>query len=313
MNKRPLPVPAKRYAGSIVVLVLAILLLFVILPRTSNFSASFLALANANHLYVLPALALTIVTFAFAGGVYQALALKLKGVTYKHTVMVQIAGAFTNRLLPAGLGALTLNVQYLRKHGHTNAQAAAVSGLNNLFGFAGHFVLLVAAMLAGHREIAGDLAVSIDMRVALFAILVVVVAVTIASFNQHFRSFTAGAWRYIGLYRNYPEKLVGALACSVALTLCYVCTFYFSVLALGADLSILQIFVVFTVGMIAGTVSPTPGGLVGAEAGMVAGLAAYGIDTSSALAAVLLYRFMTYWLPLLPGFAMLLYIRPRYL
>jgi uncharacterized protein (TIRG00374 family) len=63
--------------------------------------------------------------------------------------------------------------------------------------------------------------------------------------------------------------------------------------------------------MLASTATPTPGGLVGAEAGLFAGFVAYGVSAPMAGAAVLLYRFVTYWLPLLPGVLALFLARRR--
>jgi uncharacterized protein (TIRG00374 family) len=97
------------------------------------------------------------------------------------------------------------------------------------------------------------------------------------------------------------------------LTSCYVLVLYLCVQSVGISLPLWNVFAVFTMGVVAGTVTPTPGGLVGAEAGLLAGLVAYGVDASPALAAVLLYRFLTYWLPLVPGFAVFITIRRRYL
>jgi undecaprenyl-diphosphatase len=46
---------------------------------------------------------------------------------------------------------------------------------------------------------------------------------------------------------------------------------------------------------------PTPGGLGAVEGGLVAGLTAVGIPTSTAIAAALVSRVLSFWLPVLPG------------
>lgn len=51
--------------------------------------------------------------------------------------------------------------------------------------------------------------------------------------------------------------------------------------------------------------------MIGAEAGLVAGFVAYGIPADRALAIALLYRFLTYWLPLLPGFVAFVIVQRR--
>jgi uncharacterized protein (TIRG00374 family) len=47
--------------------------------------------------------------------------------------------------------------------------------------------------------------------------------------------------------------------------------------------------------------APTPGGLGAMEAALVAGLSSVGLASGVAVAAVLSYRLVTYWLPILPG------------
>ena len=47
--------------------------------------------------------------------------------------------------------------------------------------------------------------------------------------------------------------------------------------------------------------APTPGGLGALEAAVVAGLTGVGMESGAAVAAVLSYRLVTYWLPILPG------------
>ena len=47
--------------------------------------------------------------------------------------------------------------------------------------------------------------------------------------------------------------------------------------------------------------APTPGGLGALEAALVAGFTGVGMESGVAVAAVLSYRLLTYWLPILPG------------
>jgi uncharacterized protein (TIRG00374 family) len=69
----------------------------------------------------------------------------------------------------------------------------------------------------------------------------------------------------------------------------------------------MQALLVLTAGVAGGTLTPTPGGLLGVEAGLIAGFAAFGISTADALAAALLYRLLTYWLALVGGFIAFVY------
>jgi uncharacterized protein (TIRG00374 family) len=71
--------------------------------------------------------------------------------------------------------------------------------------------------------------------------------------------------------------------------------------ALGIHLPFVIVLLVFSFGVGAGAATPTPGGLGGFEAGLTAGFVAYHVGSSSALAAALLYRLISYWLPLIFG------------
>jgi uncharacterized protein (TIRG00374 family) len=102
-------------------------------------------------------------------------------------------------------------------------------------------------------------------------------------------------------YRQRPLRLGAVLLVSVSLTLCNVASLYYCLAALGVQASFVAVVLIFTLGVGVGTITPTPGGLGGVEAGLVAGLVAYHVSGAEALAAVLLYRFVSYWLALLVG------------
>jgi len=56
----------------------------------------------------------------------------------------------------------------------------------------------------------------------------------------------------------------------------------------------------FFVGML-GNLLPMPGGVGGVEGGMIAALVAFDVDAGLAVVAVLVYRAVTFWLPMVPG------------
>jgi uncharacterized protein (TIRG00374 family) len=56
----------------------------------------------------------------------------------------------------------------------------------------------------------------------------------------------------------------------------------------------------FFLGML-GNLLPLPGGVGGVEGGMIGAFAAFGVDSGLAVVAVLVYRALTFWLPLVPG------------
>jgi uncharacterized protein (TIRG00374 family) len=62
-----------------------------------------------------------------------------------------------------------------------------------------------------------------------------------------------------------------------------------------------SIAVVFLAGNALGSAAPTPGGVGAVEGALLGGLVLVGVPGDVAAPAVLLYRTMTLWLPVLPG------------
>jgi uncharacterized protein (TIRG00374 family) len=73
--------------------------------------------------------------------------------------------------------------------------------------------------------------------------------------------------------------------------------------AYGDHLSLATLIVVNSSASTVANLAPVPGGMGVAEAGLVAGLTAAGVDSSTAVAAVLTHRLITFWLP--PAFGWL--------
>jgi uncharacterized membrane protein YbhN (UPF0104 family) len=81
-------------------------------------------------------------------------------------------------------------------------------------------------------------------------------------------------------------------------------------LGVGDELGVSEFARVFFVAHILGSLAPTPGGVGVIEAGVTGALVAAGVDTEVALAAVLVYRFITYVVPIIIGTAW--YVAWRY-
>lgn len=80
-------------------------------------------------------------------------------------------------------------------------------------------------------------------------------------------------------------------------------------LGVGDELGIIEFARVYFVAQLLGSFIPTPGGVGVVEAGLTGALVAAGVDVRLALAAVLVYRLITYVLPIVVGFV--LYLRWR--
>jgi hypothetical protein len=78
-------------------------------------------------------------------------------------------------------------------------------------------------------------------------------------------------------------------------------TFWVIFRSLGAAVNFMTAFVAFVMASVVATISFVPLGLGTFEASAVAILSLLGVGIEAALAATLLLRGLTFWLPMLPG------------
>jgi glycosyltransferase 2 family protein len=108
-----------------------------------------------------------------------------------------------------------------------------------------------------------------------------------------------------------PRKLAEGIGGALMLTLCYILCLDTCVRAFGGSLALTSAAVVYLTGSALGSVVPTPGGLGAVEAALAAGLTATGMAAATAVSAVLLFRLLTFWLPVPLGSAAFSYLRRR--
>jgi len=111
----------------------------------------------------------------------------------------------------------------------------------------------------------------------------------------------ASAARVVAVLARNPARLALLVMSSAGISLAYAAALAASVRAAGAGISVTSALVVYFAASAVGALSPTPGGLGTLEAALIAGLSQQGVPTAAAVAGVLTYRVITYWLPVVPG------------
>ena len=96
---------------------------------------------------------------------------------------------------------------------------------------------------------------------------------------------------------QHPRKLAEGIGGALLLSAAYIGCLAVCVPALGGSVPIASVAVVYLTGSAIGSILPTPGGLGAIEAALSAGLTAAGMPGAAAVSAVLLYRLLTFWLP----------------
>ena len=311
MASRHAKVSWHTHAAWLYLLALAVLI-YVVLPQVNAFHRSLHLLADASGGWLIVAAGISLVAHISSGFKYVSLA--LRPLLLYPTVLVQLAGLLVNRLLPVGIGGMGINYAYLYKAKHSKVEAGVVVTMNNIVGFVGHLLLVVGLLLAGFASASQfQLQLTASTLVAVIALVVAMLA-TLLLLRKKLASSFRQLGRSLNEYRTHPLKLLLATFWSVIIAAAYAACLWASAHALGVSLAFLPALVVLTLGVAASTVTPTPGGLVGVEAALVAGLVAYHIPATTSLAIALLYRLITYWLALLLGIvALIIARRQRYL
>jgi undecaprenyl-diphosphatase len=99
-----------------------------------------------------------------------------------------------------------------------------------------------------------------------------------------------------------PRQAIQLFGGSSGVTLFNALALAASLAAFRAGASLDEVIVVYLGGSAVASVSPTPGSLGAVEAALVAGLTGVGVAAGPAVAGVLAFRLITFWLPSVPGF-----------
>ncbi|MGW4840958.1 lysylphosphatidylglycerol synthase domain-containing protein [Streptomyces globisporus] len=247
---------------------------------------------------------------------YVAAAMSLLGfvperVSFLKTVQAQVAGSFVKIVAPAAVGGVALNTRFLQRAGVRPGLAVASVGASQLFGLGAHITLLALfGYLTGTEKTPDSLTPSRTVIAGLLTVAVLVLVVTAVPFLRKFvvtrvRSLFAGVVPRMLDVVQRPQKLLTGIGGMLLLTGLFVLCLDASIRAFsGPDvpqLSYASIAVVFLAGNALGSAAPTPGGMGAVEGALTLGLIAVGLPKEVAAPAVLLYRVMTLWLPVLPG------------
>jgi undecaprenyl-diphosphatase len=279
---------------------------YYLLPQLADVGSSWHALQSAHWIW-LP------VVIAFSALTYLASAVSLLGsvsarLPFWPTVLTQGASSFINRVSPANVGGMALNVRYLQKCGVEPSAGVTAVGVNALAGAIVHAVLLVIFLTWAGRGVGR--AFKLPSSSKLLVILAVLAAVIgLIMITRQGRRFAArkllpslrSSLASLGRVARSPVRLALLFGGSALVTLAYIAGLVASVAAFGVSASFVQVGAVYLVASFIAAASPTPGGLGAIEAALIAGLTGIGIPSGPAVSAVLLYRLSTYWLPVPPG------------
>jgi uncharacterized protein (TIRG00374 family) len=235
---------------------------------------------------------------------------------------VQVAASFANHVLPAGAGGMGVNIRFLRRHGLGSGAAVGSVGLNSLAGMAAHVLLLLAAVV-----ISPSVARSVDVPdwlrsvttttgrplwwglLALGAVLLIALLVASRARRRRrpatdgeaaggrLRRELAALWAVV----RDPYRAAALWLGSLSAPLLHAIILFAVLRSLGVAVTVGTAVVVYVVVSSLSAVVPSPGGVGALDVTLLAGLAAVGVSSAVAIGAVVGYRLITVWVPLLPS------------
>jgi uncharacterized membrane protein YbhN (UPF0104 family) len=299
-----------RTVLTLVAAVFAAYILAVDLTKTS-FSET---LRQADWRWGAAALALSALTYV--GAAFALTGFVLERLKFVQTLLTQVACSFVTLVTPAAVGGVALNLRYLRKEKVASGDAVASVGVSQVIAFTLHLILLVIFIaLAGSSH---DTSIRPpDWTYIALAILVSVALVVLAVpagrkllLSRLTSTLSQVVPRLLDIAQQ-PAKLAEGVGGALLVDFAYISCLAVSVRAFGGSLPFATVAVVYLTGSAIGSAVPTPGGIGAVEAALSAGLTAAGLHGTVAFSSVLLFRTVTFWLPVPLGWLALNYLQRR--
>ncbi|MFD7711939.1 YbhN family protein [Streptomyces sp. NPDC059785] len=224
----------------------------------------------------------------------------------RRLLATQFAAGAANHLLPSGLGAGAVNLRFMAVCGVPTARSSAALALYLLAESITRVGLLLALLIAFPDALRlGPLVPAGAVGPLLLGGAAVLCAAAALLLVRRLRTPLVSFLRTaLGEARSVHTRPCRALALwggSLAFPALQASGLAAVGLALNLPVSPVHMVVAYLAATVAVALVPVPGGLGSVEAALVVTLVGAGSPAALATAAVLAYRIITVWLPLLPG------------
>jgi glycosyltransferase 2 family protein len=271
-------------------------------------------LSEANLDWAFAALALSAVTYVGA-------AVSLSGfvgerLDFFRTLLAQVASSFVTLVTPAAVGGAALNIRYLQRRKIPGPVAVASVGVAQVVAFVLHIMLIVVFAAIAGSSTGEPLKPPRWAYFVLAGLVLAALAVLAVPAGRHLvrarvsPTFAQVLPRLLEIVQR-PRKLAQGVGGTLLLSFAYIFCLAACVAAFGRSVPIASIAVVYLTGSALGSLIPTPGGLGAVEAALTAGLTAAGLPGAVAVSSVLLFRLLTFWLPVPFGWVALNFLERK--
>lgn len=302
----------------------AIIFVFAVLPQLAGFGKSLHRLRYGSKVWLAAGIGLESVSLLGYIALFR-LIFSCEGVriAWRASYQITLAGTVATKVLAAGgAGGIALTVWALRAAGLSARSVARRMTSFELLLYAVFMACLVVfgvglgtGILPGHGR------PGLSLPLAIFGAVVIVLVPVLGLASDRAESWLTRTGQRVRRGRRLFTRLAtvpGTLRDGVQTTAeilrhpepgllgaaVYwafdIATLWAGFRAFGAAPPVAAIVLAYYVGQIA-NVLPIPGGIGGVEGGMIGAFIAFGVNGSTAVLAVLAYRLISFWLPILPG------------
>ena len=297
------PAKLNRFsARTVIMAVIALVALYTLLGRM-NFEEISAAVADANVWWILGALVFSLATYVGAG--ISLVAFSPVRLNLWKSTEVHLASSVVSLVAPAGVGGAAINLRFLNRKGVPTAIGVATVALVQVIQFAVTVVLLL--ILAATTGQSTGLTLPSGWVIALALVLVAAVAISLAiprvrtwvwaKIEPTYRQ----VWPRLVWVVSNPVRLALGVGGTVLLSLSYILAFGASLWAFGYTLPFSVLAITYLASNTVGSVVPSPGGIGPVELALTAGLVTAGVPSGVALSTALVYRLVTFWVPIPVG------------
>jgi uncharacterized protein (TIRG00374 family) len=307
--------------GRVVFLAFSAICIYLFAPSIAEVFSAYDRLGDVQPLFLLPAAVCAVLSF---GCVWLVQAVALGTRDWFSVITTQLAGNAFNRITPGGGATGTaLQANMLGDAGFDVAHAATALAVQSVLSTAAIVALPVLALpfiIAG-TQVPSGLLQAFWIGIPVFVLMIAIgtaMFVADAPLRGLGRVVT---WVRCKLGRSVSDDPLGerlldgrdrirreigpqwqlALGASLARWLFEYGVLLLALCGLSAQPDPALVLLAFVVASVLGLLPFTPGGLGFVEAGLAATLAVAGISTGDALVATLVYRLLTFWLPIPSG------------
>nr|WP_315548166.1 lysylphosphatidylglycerol synthase transmembrane domain-containing protein [Actinomyces oris] len=297
------PARLNRFSTRTVLMAVVALVAVWTLLAQLDFQQVSTAVSQANGWWMLAALVFSVATYVGAG--LTLVAFSPERLSLWRSTEVHLASAVVSLVAPAGVGGAAINLRFLNRKGVPTAVGVATVALVQVVQFIVTVILLV--VLAAMTGQSTGLTLPSGWVLVAAGVVVVVAAVVLtipkartwawAKIEPTYRQ----VWPRLVWVMSNPVRLVLGVGGALMLTLSYILSFSASLWAFGYTVPFAVLAITYLASNTVGSIVPSPGGIGPVELALTAGLVAAGVPYGVALSTAIVYRLVTFWIPIPVG------------